>query len=194
MVPALIGSALFQQERVRNGGNFGVQFRPTDELEVNLTGLYSKFNANNFNQNFLAWGSNAIGGGGTLTNFNVEDDTVASGTITSTPGGRAAVFDAIDRLAFSEVWSGDFDAIWRPSDLATVHFKTGYTKARGNTKAQPFFEGGAPAKLHLRPHRPDVRGHLCKPRPDRSHRHGLRLRVAAQDHQQRQGKVRLRRL
>ena len=45
-------------------------------------------------------------------NFNVEDDTVTSGTITSTPGGRAAVFDAIDRLAFSEVWSGDFDLPW----------------------------------------------------------------------------------
>jgi len=146
-IPGLIGSALFQQERERYGGNIGLQIRPSDTFEVNVTGLYTRFNADNFNQNFLAWGSNAIGGGGTLTNFNVEDDTVTSGTITSTPGGRAAVFDAIDRLAFSEVWSGDFDAIWRPSDLATVHFKTGYTEAHGNTKAQPFFEGGAPGSF-----------------------------------------------
>jgi len=146
-IPGLIGSALFQQDRERYGGNIGVQFRPSDALEVNVTGLYTRFNADNFNQNFLAWGSNAIGGGGTLTNFTVEDDTVTSGTITSTPTGRGVVFDAIDRLAFSEVWSGDFDALWHPSDLATVHFKTGYTKARGNTKAQPFYEGGAPASF-----------------------------------------------
>ncbi|HEX6661550.1 MAG TPA: TonB-dependent receptor, partial [Sphingomicrobium sp.] len=144
-IPGLIGSALFKQDRERYGANIGVQVRPSDQFEVNVTGLYTRFNANNFNQNFMAWGSNAIGGGGTLTNFTVEDDTVTKGTITSTPGGRGVVFDAIDRLAFSEVWSGDFDTIWRPSDLATVHFKAGYTEAHGNTKAQPFFEGGAPA-------------------------------------------------
>src|SRR6185503_18637972 len=132
-IPGLIGSALFQQERERYGGNIAVQIRPSDVFEMNVTGLYTRFNANNFNQNFMAWGSQAIGGGGTLTNFTVEDDTVTSGTITSTPGGRGVVFDAIDRLALSEVWSGDFDALWHPSDLATVHFKTGYTKARGNT-------------------------------------------------------------
>ena len=152
-IPGLIGSALFQQERERYGGNIGIQIRPSDKFEVNVTGLYTRFNANNFNQNFLAWGSNAIGGGGTLTNFTVEDDTVTSGTITSTPGGRGVVFDAIDRLALSEVWSGDFDTVWHPSDLATVHFKAGYTKARGNTKAQPFFEGGAPASFTF-----DIRG------------------------------------
>ncbi len=144
-IPGLIGSALFQQDRERYGGNIGVQFRPSDALEVNVTGLYTRFNADNFNQNFLAWGSNAIGGGGTLTNFTVEDDTVTSGTITSTPGGRGVVFDAIDRLAYSEVWSGDFDARYHFNERSTLHFKAGYTEAHGNTKAQPFFEGGAPA-------------------------------------------------
>ncbi|HEX6741594.1 MAG TPA: TonB-dependent receptor, partial [Sphingomicrobium sp.] len=152
-IPGLIGSALFQQERERYGGNIGIQVRPSDQFEFNVTGLYTRFNADNFNQNFMAWGSNAIGGGGTLTNFTVEDDTVTSGTITSTPGGRGVVFDAIDRLAFSEVWSGDVDAIWRPSADGTAHFKVGYTKARGNTKAQPFFEGGAPAAFDF-----DIRG------------------------------------
>jgi iron complex outermembrane receptor protein len=146
-IPSLIGSALFQQERERYGGNVGIQIRPSDAIEFNVTGLYTRFNANNFNENFLAWGSNAIGGGGTLTNPTIVDNTVVKGTITSTPTGRGAVYDAIDRLAFSEVWSGDFDTIWHASDLATVHFKAGYTKARGNTKAQPFYEGGAPASF-----------------------------------------------
>ena len=55
--PSLIGSALFKQERVRKGGNFAVQWRPPTTLDVNLTGLYSKFDADNINENFLAWGS-----------------------------------------------------------------------------------------------------------------------------------------
>jgi iron complex outermembrane receptor protein len=146
-IPSLIGSALFQQERERYGGNAAIQFRPNDALEINVTGLYSRFNADNFNENFLAWGSNAIGGGGTLTNATIQDNTVVRGTITSTPTGRGVVYDAIDRKAVSRVWSGDFDTIWHASDLATVHFKAGYTEAHGDTKAQPFFEGGAPASF-----------------------------------------------
>ncbi|MDH3549272.1 MAG: TonB-dependent receptor plug domain-containing protein, partial [Gammaproteobacteria bacterium] len=45
LYPTLIGSALFEQERVRTGGNLGIQFRPSDKIEFNLTGLYSEFSA-----------------------------------------------------------------------------------------------------------------------------------------------------
>ena len=144
LVPSLIGSALFEQERERYGANLGLQFKPTDDLEINVTGLYSKFNADNFNQNFLAWGQNALGGGGTLSNFAVRDGTVVSGRIDSTATGRAVVYDAIDRQAFAETWSADADLIWHPSDVGTLHLKGGYTKANGNTESQPFYEGGAP--------------------------------------------------
>jgi iron complex outermembrane receptor protein len=144
LIPSLIGSALFQQERERYGGNIGIQFRPSDGLEVNITGLYSKFGADNFNQNYLAWGTQAIGGGGTLSNFSVSNGTVVSGRIDSTPGGRAVVFDAIDRLAFAETWSGDFDLNWATGDRGSLHLKAGYTEAHGDTSSQPFYEGGAP--------------------------------------------------
>lgn len=144
LIPSLIGSALFLQERERYGGNIGIQFRPSDAFEINVTGLYSRFGADNFNQNYLAWGSQALGGGGTLSNFTVANGTVTSGRIDSTPGGRAVVFDAIDRLAFAETWSGDVDIVWRPSDRGELHLKGGYTEAHGDTESQPFYEGGAP--------------------------------------------------
>lgn len=144
LVPSLIGSALFNQERERYGGNIALQFKPSDTLEVNVTGLYSRFNADNFNQNFLAWGSNALGGGGTLTNAVVKNGTVISGRIDSVPGGRAVVYDAIDRKAFAQTFSGDFDVNWTPTDADTLHVKLGYTKANGDTSSQPFYEGGAP--------------------------------------------------
>jgi iron complex outermembrane receptor protein len=164
-IPSLIGSALFQQERERYGGNIALQFRPSDDLEINLTGLYSRFGANNFNQNYLAWGSRALGGvsrtvngvdttvPGTLSNAVVRNGTVVSGTVSSPtnangvgfdPAGRAAVYDAIDRTAFAKTLSGDADLIWHPSDASTLHLKIGYTKANGNTESQPFYEGAAP--------------------------------------------------
>lgn len=147
LVPSLIGSALFQQERVRAGGNFALQFRPNSQWDINVTGLYSHFDADNYNQNYLAWGSNALGGGGTLTNAVIEDGTVVAGTITSSGGGttgRAAVFDAIDRAAFAETRNINFDTVYTPNELWSIHLQIGYTDAQGDTEAQPFVEFGAP--------------------------------------------------
>ncbi|QHL91932.1 TonB-dependent receptor [Sphingomonas changnyeongensis] len=143
-IPALIGSALFQQTRERYGGNIELQFKPSDDLEIIATGLYSRFNADNVNANYLAWTSNALGGGGTLTNPTVANGTVVRGTVTSTPGGRAAVYDVIDRDAFADTWSGDLDVTWQVGDSARLHLKGGYTKAKGATNSQPFYEGAAP--------------------------------------------------
>jgi iron complex outermembrane receptor protein len=156
LVPSLIGSALFQQERERKAFNVEFQFRPAKRLEVNLNGFYSRFGADNINQNYLAWGSNALGGGGTLTNTTVVDDTVVAGVISSASNGtagRGVVFDAIDRKAFAKTWYGDFDATYTPSDTWAVHFDTGYTRADGDTDSQPFVEFGAPASFRY-----DLRG------------------------------------
>ena len=86
---------------------------PPSRLELNLNGLWSRFGADNINQNYLAWGSQALGGGGTLTNATVEGDTAVAGVISSADNGtagRGVVFDAIDRMAFAKTWYGDFDA------------------------------------------------------------------------------------
>lgn len=157
--PSLIGSALFLQERERYGANAEIQIRPSDDIEFNVRGLYSVFNADNFNQNYLAWPTNAIGGGGTLTNTTVVDNTFVAGTVTSTPGGRAVVFDAIDRFSKAQTKSLDAELNWNTSDRGKLHLQIGYTKADGNTDGQPFYEGGAPGSLtyDLRGRAPQVR-------------------------------------
>ncbi|HET8774318.1 MAG TPA: TonB-dependent receptor plug domain-containing protein, partial [Thermoanaerobaculia bacterium] len=45
LVPSLIGSALFQQERERRAFNAEFQFRPASRLELNLNGFWSRFGA-----------------------------------------------------------------------------------------------------------------------------------------------------
>lgn len=145
--PSLIGSALFQQNRERYGGNIELQFKPTDQLEIVATGLYSRFNATNFNQNYLAWTSNALGGGGGIANPTVTDNTIVKGVVTSSGGGttgRAVVYDAIYRDAYAETYSGDLDVRYTLGGGGVLHLKGGYTKANGETANQPFYEGGAP--------------------------------------------------
>jgi iron complex outermembrane receptor protein len=153
MVPSLIGSALFQQERIRKGVNVAVQWKPNDRLEVDLTGLISKFGANNFNENFLAWGSNALGGGGTLTNVTMQGDTAIAGRIASTPGGRGAVYDSIQRFADTQARDIDLEVKYHLADDWDLHARAGYTDAFGNTDSQPFVEFGAPATFDY-----DLRG------------------------------------
>ena len=156
LVPALIGSALFLQERERKAFNTSFQFRPVDRLDLNLNGFWSRFGADNINQNYLAWGSQALGGGGTLTDPTIVGNTAVAGVISSAANGtqgRGVVFDAIDRKAFAKTWYGDLDGTLTVNDSWIVHFDTGYTQADGDTEAQPFVEFGAPATFRY-----DLRG------------------------------------
>ena len=160
--PSLIGSALFQQERVREGGNISVQFRPSDKLDMNLSALYSQFDADNTNENFIAWGTRAIANGGTLSNVTKVGDTAVAGRIASLNNGTSdfgMVYDAIDRFASANTRSIDLDTKYRLSDDWALHFKLGYTDAEGNTDSQPFVEFGAPAVFDydLRGRTPSVR-------------------------------------
>jgi iron complex outermembrane receptor protein len=157
-VPALIGSALFQQERIRKGVNVAIQWKPTDQLEVALTGLISKFGANNTNANFLAWGSNALGGGGTLTNVTLQGDTAVAGRIASTPDGRGVVYDYIQRFADTQARDIDLEVKYHLAPDWDLRARAGYTDAFGDTKSQPFVEFGAPATFDydLRTNAPSV--------------------------------------
>ena len=157
LVPSLIGSALFQQKRVRKGLNGAVQWRPNDQLEINLTGLISKFGANNFNENYLAWGSNALGGGGTLTNVTMQGDTAVAGRIASTATGRGVVYDSIERFADTRARDIDLEVKYHLDDHWDMRARIGYTDAYGNTENQPFVEFGAPATFDY-----DLRGGVPK--------------------------------
>lgn len=142
-VPVLIGSALFQQERERYGANVELQFRPSDGLEFGISGLWTRFNANNTNFNYLTWPSRSgLGGGATLSNPVIAGDTIVGGTITGVAGagGFGQVYDIIDREAFAETKyiAGNFS--YESDGGLTVSGQVGYTKADGDTVRQPFVE------------------------------------------------------
>jgi iron complex outermembrane receptor protein len=139
-VPDLLGSALFEQDRVRTGANFGLQFRPNDKIDINLTGLYSKLEADNFNHNYMAWFSNMFGAGEQPTGTTVQDGTLVGGAFANSATGWGVVYDAILRDAHTETKSLDLDTSFDVSDTVTLHTKLGWTQAEGATSAQPFWE------------------------------------------------------
>jgi len=156
LTPTLIGSAFFEQERERKAFNAALQLRPTDRLELNINGLYSKFGADNFNANYLAWGQNALGGGGRLSDATVVGDTAVAGVVSSANGGttgRGAVYDFIDRPALAKTQYIDLDVNYTASDSWLLHLDVGYTKAKGITDRQRLIEFGAPATFRY-----DLRG------------------------------------
>jgi iron complex outermembrane receptor protein len=148
LFPSLIGSALFTQERVRTSFNFEAQWKPTDALEFQLAGLYSKFDADNTNENYLAWGSRAINNGGTLTNTTIVGDTAVAGTVSSLSNGTSdfgVVYDAINRFATADTKNVDLLTTYDFTDSWKAELRIGTTEASGNTDSQPFVEFGAPA-------------------------------------------------
>ncbi|MDI1364505.1 MAG: TonB-dependent receptor [bacterium] len=146
VTPSLIGSSYFKQTRERKGANIAVQWSPSDKLDVNLTGLYSKMDADNINQNYMAWITNKISGlGAPGANFNIQQ--LSNGTATkgsfNPVGGQGVVFDAIDRIAHTQVRSIDLDTTYRPAEDWEFHARVGYTDAEGATDLQPFWETSA---------------------------------------------------
>ena len=153
--PVLIGDAYFTQERIRKGGTFSVQFKPSDRLELIATGLYTRMSANNVNVNSMAWVSKLVAENSTpgtpgyaLGQYTTKDyggvTYLTSAAWGATGAGGAPAFgrvqDDIFRTAFSSTWNGTLEAKWRPADGMTVHANIGYTEGRGETTKERAWE------------------------------------------------------
>jgi iron complex outermembrane receptor protein len=57
-VPGLIGATLFELVRERTGGLLELQFKPSGQPDLGLSGFLSDMDANNYNRNFMLWGGN----------------------------------------------------------------------------------------------------------------------------------------
>ncbi len=154
--PTYIGSALFQQVRTRNGGDFAVEFKPSKDLDINLNGFYSHMDANNSNINFLA---NVAGGGagGFITNgISPASYTVQNGTLTAanwtTSDPAAAVVDNIYRTSSAESKYLDLDGKWRVNNNLTFTGQIGTTTGIGQTTASSSWEANVPGTLNYQLH------------------------------------------
>jgi iron complex outermembrane recepter protein len=140
--PTLIGSALFEQERERKGGLIDIQVKPTNDLELDLSGFHSHMNATNYNRNWMFWGSHVIGANLVPSAFTVSNGTLTSATWNNVPGSQYAIVDQIYRPGtYSETEFFNLDAKWRATDRLTLTGKVGNTTGKGVTPTQDVFEG-----------------------------------------------------
>jgi iron complex outermembrane receptor protein len=132
--PNAINSALFKQDRKRTSGTIGLQVKPSDNFELNLTGLYVKAEYDNYNQSRYAF----VGHG--LSAPNATNVTVSDGVVTGadfTDG--LTLLDAISRLSEVETYAVDLKADWRGNGW-TASGTVGTTEADGGTQQQYFLE------------------------------------------------------
>lgn len=152
--PRMIGAALFEQKRERRGGLLEVQFKPTDNFSIDLSGFVSKLNASNYNRNYLLYNPRTIGAGiSPAAGYVVRNNTLVSATIPGAAGTQYGLYDMIARP--DEKASTTYlalDADWKASDALSLKFKLGTSTGHGETPTQDVAEwrvGGTGASWGL---------------------------------------------
>lgn len=146
--PTLIGSALFEQVRKREGGLLDIQVKPTDRLTLDLSLFSSKMDAANYNRNYMQWPGSFIGGANQAPDpgYVVRNGTLVSASFANAGGGRNyGVYDQISRPdESSDSKFINFDGKLRVSDALTLFTKVGESRGNGNTPTQDVAEWNIP--------------------------------------------------
>ena len=145
LYPNLIGAALFEQVRERSGGVVDIEVKPTDNLTLNLNAFYSKLKADNYNRNYMMWGSQFVNTN-TPTSYTVENGVLTSATYAPVNGGTVTPYGVYDMISRPGAASTSkyvaLDADWQPSDALRFVFQLGTTKGNGSSPTQDVLETG----------------------------------------------------
>ncbi len=139
--PGLLGATLFEQTRERKGGVIDIQFKPTDNVTLGLNGFYSKLNANNFNRNYLLWGSHFADGQAPEPGYTVQNGVLTHAVYAPVAGTNYGVYDQISRPdASSSSAYLTLDGEWKVTDTLVFKAQAGTTKGTGKSKTQDVME------------------------------------------------------
>ena len=142
--PVLIGSALFQQRRQRNGGLVDVEWQPSDALTLDGSYFSSKLEATNVNDNYLLWGTHILGGGNGQApqpGYVITNNTLTKATFAAVPGTAYGVYDQISRPDESSSTNfGNLDVKLRASDVLSFFGQLGVSRGHGRTPTQDVLE------------------------------------------------------
>lgn len=156
--PTSMGAALFQQERERKGGLITLQLKPTNDVDLSLTGFSSKMDAANYNNNYLYLNDNDGHTAGVLPSVQSGKAMIAPGYVVTTVGGVRTLTQAnfVSTTAGTPFTNGEVDAIsrptsaassrylnldgkWKVNDLLSLAGQAGTSKGRGITGTQDIF-------------------------------------------------------
>ncbi len=154
--PQEIGATLFTQTRTRKGGSIDVEFKPTDNLTLNLDAFYTKLKADNYNRNYMLWTSQFINQGGLQPGYTVRNNVLTNASFGQVAGNTnpSIVYDQISRPgAASSSGYVSLDADWRATDRLSFRGQIGTTEGKGSSPTQNVLElganAGAPASWNI---------------------------------------------
>jgi len=127
----VINTALFEQLRHRQGVNGTIAFKPSDQLEIDLTGLYVDEKMDNTNSSLYPM----YMAGGAFTNTTFANGILTSGTVAS---GSPLEFDLFARKATIKTQDYNLKAIYHDSDNYKLTGNLGFTRATGGTQMQAY--------------------------------------------------------
>jgi iron complex outermembrane receptor protein len=153
--PHEMGAAYFTQKRQRNGGLLDIEFKPMDDLTLDLSGFHSKLAAANYNRNYLLWPTSFVKSGGTAATpghpanvgqapdpgYVIRDNTLVQANFSPIPGNTYGVYDQISRPDESATANFvNLDAAWNATDVLTLLGQVGYSWGDGKTPHQDVSE------------------------------------------------------
>jgi iron complex outermembrane receptor protein len=142
--PTEIGAAFFTQTRERQGGVADIEFKPTDDLTLDLSAFSSKLTASNYNRNYLMWSTHFVASGAGQApdpGYVVQSNTLTQANFTGVPGTFYGVYDQISRP--DEVATANFvnlDTTWNASSALSFLAQIGYSWGDGKTTTQDVSE------------------------------------------------------
>ncbi len=142
--PTEIGAAYFTQRRERNGGMADIEFKPTDDLTLDLSAFSSRLIASNYNRNYLMWSTHFVNfgqGQGPDPGYVVQDNTLTKASFTGVPGTFYGVYDQISRP--DETATANFvnlDTTWNATSALSFLGQVGYSWGDGKTPRQDVSE------------------------------------------------------
>jgi iron complex outermembrane receptor protein len=153
--PHEMGAAYFTQERKRTGGLVDIEFKPVDDLTLDLSAFHSKLNATNYNRNYLLWPTSFVKSGGTAASpgvpavvgqapdpgYVIRGNTLVQANFSPIAGNTYGVYDQISRPDESATANFvNLDGNWNASDALTFFGQVGYSWGDGKTPQQDVSE------------------------------------------------------
>jgi iron complex outermembrane receptor protein len=142
--PTEIGAAFFTQRREKNGGVLDIEFKPTDDVSLDLSAFSSKLTASNYNRNYLLWSTHFVGSGTGQApdpGYVVQNNTLTSANFSPVAGTFYGVYDQISRP--DEVATANFvnlDTTWNANSALSFLAQVGYSWGDGKTPTQDVSE------------------------------------------------------
>jgi iron complex outermembrane recepter protein len=143
-MPGSLNSALFEGVRERTGGYIGLQWKPTANIDLNLSGFRAELKADNYNSSAFALPNTLLNNGWQLRDAVVDNNVLVSANLVR-PSTAAATQRVIGLQFDHNLRQGakslsdffDLEGKWKATDALTFDGRAGKTKGSGVTNSQP---------------------------------------------------------